>query len=96
MPAGICGLAVTGKHCRAGDSQWHNGWTAGVGVEHAVTKNVIIGFEYNYIDLGSENSVTPTSARRAPSLNQDVDVQIHSFMGRVSYKFGDRKRHPLK
>ncbi len=81
----------------SGDSQWHHGWTAGVGVEHAVTKNVIVGFEYNYTDLGSENSVTPTSAAAGTIfLNQDVDVQIHSFMGRISYKFGDRDRHPLK
>ena len=88
----MCGIAVNGRLCSAGDSQWHNGWTVGAGVEHAVTKNVIVGFEYNYIDLGSENSITPGLLL----LNQDVDVQIHSFMGRVSYKFGDRDRHPLK
>ena len=62
-----------------------------------MTKNVIVGFEYNYTDLGSENSVTPTSAAAGTILlNQDVDVQIHTFMGRISYKFGDRDRHPLK
>jgi outer membrane immunogenic protein len=95
---GICGPAVNFKQCRSGDnSQWHHGWTAGVGVEHAVTKNVIVGFEYNFTDLGSENSITPTSAAAGTIfLNQDVDVQIHSFMGRISYKFGDRDRLPLK
>ena len=71
------------EQCGAGSTQWHNGLTAGVGVEHAVTKNVIVGFEYNYIDLGSENSVTPTwAAAGTIFLNQDVDVQIDSFMGR--------------
>ena len=45
-------------------------------------KNVIAGFEYNYIDLGSESTITPSPI----FLNQSVDVQIHSFMGRVSYK----------
>jgi outer membrane immunogenic protein len=84
-----CGPAVTtGRTCHAGESNWHNGWTVGTGIEIAVHKNVIAGFEYNYIDLGSEGSITPTSAAAGTILlNQSVDVQIHSFMGRISYKF---------
>jgi outer membrane immunogenic protein len=86
--AGVCGLAVTGQLCNGGDSKWHNGWTVGTGIEVSVHKNVIVGFEYNYIDLGSENTITQTSlAGSTIFLNQSVDVQIHSFLGRVSYKF---------
>jgi outer membrane immunogenic protein len=86
--AGLCGLAVNGNLCRSGGKEWHNGWTIGTGIELAVHKNVIAGFEYNYIDLGSESSITPTSvAAGTILLNQSVDVQIHSFMGRISYKF---------
>ena len=55
---------------------------------------MIAGFEYNYIDLGSESSTTLTSPASATvRLDQSVDAQIHSFMGRISYKFGG-DRHP--
>lgn len=31
-----------------------DGWTAGFGVERAITPNIVIGLEYNYVDLGSK------------------------------------------
>jgi len=37
------------------ESQWHVGWTAGVGAEYAFTQNLSGLLEYNYVDLGSEN-----------------------------------------
>src|SRR5262245_28098246 len=86
--AGLCGLAVNGLLCHSGGKAWHNGWTVGTGIEIAVHKNVIAGFEYNYVNLGSETIITPTSAAAGTILlNQSVDVDIHSFMGRISYKF---------
>ena len=36
------------------DSQWHVGWTAGVGAEYAFTQNITGLVEYNYVDLGSQ------------------------------------------
>ena len=32
-----------------------NGWTAGFGLERQITPNIVIGLEYNYIDLGSKS-----------------------------------------
>jgi outer membrane immunogenic protein len=32
----------------------HHGWTLGAGVEYAVTDNIILGLEYNFIDIGQE------------------------------------------
>jgi len=37
------------------DSQWHVGWTAGVGAEYAFTQNITGLLEYNYVDLGSQD-----------------------------------------
>jgi outer membrane immunogenic protein len=83
----VCGPLVSGQPCHGGDSKWHNGWTVGTGIELSVHKNVIVGFEYNYIDLGSEGTITPTSAAAGTIFhNQSVDVQIHTFLGRISYK----------
>jgi outer membrane immunogenic protein len=39
----------------ANDSQWHVGWTAGVGAEYAFTQNITGLLEYNYVDLGSQD-----------------------------------------
>jgi len=36
------------------ESQWHVGWTAGVGAEYAFTQNITGLLEYNYVDLGSQ------------------------------------------
>ena len=37
------------------ESQWHVGWTAGVGAEYAFTQNITGLLEYNYVDLGSQD-----------------------------------------
>lgn len=34
-----------------------DGWTAGFGVERQITPNIVIGLEYNYVDLGSKSIV---------------------------------------
>jgi outer membrane immunogenic protein len=82
----VCGPAVS-VPCHAGGSNWHNGWTVGVGIEHAIHPNVTLGLEYNYIDLGSERSKTATSAAASTVLlDQSVDAQIHSVTARLSVK----------
>jgi outer membrane immunogenic protein len=84
--AGVCGPPLS-VLCHAGGSQWHNGWTVGAGLEHAIHPNVTLGIEYNYIDLGSERQVTATSAAAGTiALNQSADVLIHAVTARVSVK----------
>jgi outer membrane immunogenic protein len=36
------------------DDQFHHGWVAGLGVEFAMTQNLVIGLEYTHMDFGSE------------------------------------------
>src|SRR5262249_12255874 len=33
--------------------EWRNGWTSGAGLEYKVARNIGLGLEYSYIDLGS-------------------------------------------
>lgn len=37
------------------DTNFHNGWTLGAGLEYAITQNLTTKIEYNYIDLQRQN-----------------------------------------
>jgi outer membrane immunogenic protein len=58
------------------DSDTRIGWTAGGGVEAALTDNISVKGEYLYVDLGEEE------------LNgADVDVNAHTVKGGINYRF---------
>jgi outer membrane immunogenic protein len=71
-----------------------NGWTAGFGIERAITSNLVIGLEYNYVDLGSKSlAVAPPVAVAAlflpPPKPTKIEVDgLHTVFARVSFKFG--------
>jgi outer membrane immunogenic protein len=54
-------ITVPGQNRMISDSVTKGGWTVGAGVEYAVTKNVSIGVEYLYVDLGSDTLSLPTA-----------------------------------
>jgi outer membrane immunogenic protein len=65
--------------------EWHNGWTAGGGIEYAITNHVIIGAEYNYIDLGSQtHTFEPVGS---DTFNAKVNAIVHQALFRLSFKF---------
>jgi outer membrane immunogenic protein len=65
--------------------EWHNGWTVGGGIEHALTKHIILGAEYNYIDLGSQTHTSLPFGGVA--YNAKVDATVHQALFRLSFKF---------
>lgn len=68
------------------DRQWHSGWTAGVGLEYAITSNWIVGIEYDYVSLQSKNHELGSLGG---SYLWSVDPNnLHVVVGRLSYKFG--------
>lgn len=66
----------------------HVGWTAGAGVEHALTPNWIVGLEYNYVDLGTEQygGVATQNGALAARGQYDVGLTYHTVLARLSYK----------
>ncbi|MCX5576703.1 outer membrane protein [Kaistia terrae] len=62
------------------DSQWHTGWTAGVGAEYAFTQNLTGLIEYNYVDLGSQDY-------NFLFANADVDLTSNVIKAGLNYKF---------
>jgi len=75
------------------------GWTAGVGLEFALTERFVAGIEYAHVDLGEESYravlITDSSDNTAEFTNQ-VDVSFDLIKIRASYKLWDRSRQPLE
>lgn len=67
------------------DNRMMVGWTVGGGVEYMLTRNWIVGLEYNYIDFGKKDFSGATTP--AGFFSASIDTQIHTGTARVSYKF---------
>ena len=73
---------VTAGALNFSEGQTHTGWTAGAGLEYAVTDNVLVRGEYLYTDLGSRNYLSGAVAG-------GVDARLTSSTVRagISFKF---------
>lgn len=68
----------------------HSGWSIGGGIEHQITPNLILGVEYQHVELGSEMLVVPGHSNR--DLAPDLDI----VRARLNYKFGNHSDASLK
>jgi outer membrane immunogenic protein len=64
---------------------WLSGWTAGGGVEYAITKNLIAGIEYNYISLAKKR-VNYGDSSGPYSFDAKIN-DFHQGLIKLSYKF---------
>ena len=67
------------------------GWTAGAGIDYAVSKNWILSIEYLHIDLGNIHAsgvITDTGAPINSSLNFSSKLQSDIVRAGLAYKFG--------
>lgn len=77
------------------DTETHVGWTAGLGVEHALSDRFSVRVEYAHVDLGEET--TTYDLGRLGTIDKDVDVKFDTIKVGASYKFGGRDHvEPLK
>jgi outer membrane immunogenic protein len=82
-------------------SDWRQGYTAGAGVEYMITRNIVIGLEYDWINLrdSTERTQILFATTRTPTgstITRDIDPDTHLFVARLSYKFGGAAYVPLK
>jgi len=68
------------KDINVSKSKTMTGWTAGVGVDYAVTDNVLLRAEYRYTDLGKKNFALGGDTYR-------VKYTANDFRVGVAYKF---------
>ena len=99
LPYVTGGLAWSQAHVKLNDlgavvppkrSLAHVGWTAGIGLEHAVSGNWTVKAEYDYIDLARRTY--DLSDLGLPHVN--VDPNIHTFRLGLNYRFGDTPALP--
>ena len=58
------------------DSNWHDGWTAGLGAEYAIDERWSVKAEYRYYDLGKENYGVAALGGEGT----DVDLDLHTVL----------------
>lgn len=69
-------------------SKTRKGWTAGGGVEVAVSKKVSIRGEYLYYDLGNASfTASPTPALPPFQVQYTWQTKLHTFSGGVNFHF---------
>ena len=101
--AGWAGAKVdfSGRNTVGPDSfafdNWRNGWTAGLGLEYKIGRNMSFGVEYDFIELGSENNDGRTRLALPVTL-RDHDLQIQSVTARLNFQFyrDEYRAPPLK
>jgi outer membrane immunogenic protein len=67
------------------------GFDLGAGTEYALTRNIIVGVEYNFVQLdgGNFSGSGHLGAASIPVIvSNKSDFDVQSVTGRVSYKFG--------
>jgi outer membrane immunogenic protein len=84
-------LDTGSDHFQDGGRQ--NGWYVGGGVEFALAPNVILGAEYQHIDLGSNDQINTQAESGFASTfgaeaGRDIDVTADLVRARISYKLG--------
>ena len=72
-----------------GSSEWSSGWNLGAGLEWAWKPDVILGVQYDYINLEGKDRVEHRFANgnAAPIFNVS-DAEIHTVTARLSFKIG--------
>ncbi|MGY4624723.1 outer membrane protein [Bradyrhizobium sp. USDA 4486] len=68
-----------------GQTHWANGWTVGAGWEYGITRNWIVGLEYNYAAFGGQTYQLGGTAANYTFDAKPRDIQW--AVVRASYKF---------
>lgn len=75
--------ALTGAS--SSSSNRETGWTAGLGIDYALTPNLFLGIEYNYLHFNAD--VSPPLIPDLPTTFGDAEVDIQNVVVRLNYRF---------
>lgn len=71
----------------ASQTQFDDGWTVGAGLDYAAWKNLVVGVEYDYFNLGYSGFSTVGILSRTYVVTNPSRMTINQVLGRVTYKF---------
>src|SRR5262249_41974689 len=75
---------VTGERTSTGGLEV--GWTAGLGADYALTQNLILGIEYNFVHFRGD-VIPPTLNIDIPTRFSDVEIDTQTLVVRLNYRF---------
>jgi outer membrane immunogenic protein len=65
-----------------------HGWTAGAGLEYALWQNLVLGPQYDYVNLDvGDRAFAVTPGFAGPNTGTDIDVSTHLVTARLSLLF---------
>jgi opacity protein-like surface antigen len=67
--------------------QTKTGWTAGGGVEYAVSRNWSAKLEYDYLSFGETNNTFILPFAAPAAFNADIRQRVHQVKFGINYKF---------
>ncbi len=84
----LCSAGEFGlKRCHAGKKDFSAGWTAGGGIEHALSDRWAIKAEYLYADFGEAKFTTVSQNFSSQYVRHSIDLGTHIARAGVNYKF---------
>jgi opacity protein-like surface antigen len=83
------GVDVSYHNLNTGESTSNDGretgWTAGVGIDYALTPSIYLGIEYNYLHF--RNDASPPLITEAPTHFSDINIELQNVVVRLNYRF---------
>jgi outer membrane immunogenic protein len=92
VKAGWAGVRVNARAVSFGTgvfsdfTDWSNGWTVGVGLEHVPWRSIVVGMEVNYYNATFDHSGTNSVGGTSRNFNTSADIFAATL--RASYLFG--------
>jgi outer membrane immunogenic protein len=82
-------FSTSGLTLNSGTSETRVGWVGGVGVNYLLQPNLILNFQYQYVDLGSLNlaASSPSPALVVISQRANANAQFQAVMAGISWRF---------
>jgi outer membrane immunogenic protein len=68
-------------------SDRESGWTVGVGVDHLIAPNVVLGLSYDYSTYSADDRLNVNLPAFAQIHHQDIEADVHLVTARLSWQF---------
>lgn len=68
-------------------SDRESGWTIGIGVDHLIAPNMVLGLSYDYSSYSADDRLNADVGGFATTHHQGIDADVHFLTARLSWTF---------